>query len=73
MKLHLEHPTQAAACGVAANCVGKVFAPEEFRALASESQCARCRRVLTAIGAGRLVYSGYEDGTGDRGVRRVTL
>lgn len=58
MKDHLEHPTQAFACGSPASAAATAMARDEFRA--SDNQCGRCRRVLEALNAGRPAYSGIE-------------
>lgn len=68
MRTHLEHPTQAYACGMPARNAAPVLPPEEFRR--ADSRCRRCERTLDAMVAGRPHYAGYDDGNGDRGARR---
>lgn len=53
-KTHLEHPSQATACGAPSTQVG--VSVDAFRAAANK--CGRCARTLAAIEAGRPRYSG---------------
>lgn len=57
MRTHLDHPTQAYACGAPATGIASVDSAT-FRA--SGNQCQRCAKVLAALDAGRPVYSGLE-------------
>jgi hypothetical protein len=71
VKSHLEHPTQAVACGAAAVSVqGRPLTPTQFNALPDAERCKRCARVLAAQAAGRPHFAGYDDGRGDTGPRR---
>jgi hypothetical protein len=54
VKTHLDHPTQATACGKNLRSVDA----KTFRA--SSNQCLACARTLAAIDAGRPAYSGLE-------------
>lgn len=53
-RTHLEHPSQATACGTIATQLGLPTAA--FRA--ATNQCASCSRTLAAIDAGRPAYRG---------------
>lgn len=55
-KVHLEHPTQATACGTRATQHGSSF--KEFEGVPEGSRCKSCQKVFVAYLAGRSVYRG---------------
>jgi len=57
MTTHLEHPTQANACGAPASCGSGVGA---VAFLVSADRCRRCERIAIAEAAGRPVFRGLE-------------
>lgn len=70
MRYHLQHPTQSAACGT--NHTALTLSTATWKAKPEHLRCKRCAKVLTALEAGRPVYSGYEDPDNqDRGPRAV--
>lgn len=56
-RAHLEHPSQATACGKPATQTGR--SREAF--LASSDRCKSCERTLAASDAGRPAYSGEDN------------
>lgn len=56
--IHLDHPSQATACGARATVVG--HAAIVFDAAAEEDRCGRCARVRRAQQAGRKTHRGEE-------------
>lgn len=67
-KSHLEHPSQATACGTLATQTG--LSREQF--LAASDRCRSCERTLEADDAGRPAYSG-EVGTLNAGQKLSDL
>jgi len=59
MRYHLQHPTQATACGT--NHTAITLAVDAWRAKPEHLRCKRCAKVLAALEAGRAVYRGYDD------------
>jgi hypothetical protein len=57
-KYHLEHPTQATACGTAASGAGCVLTSADFDHVPDGLYCKACKRTLDAIRAGRKAYRG---------------
>ena len=55
-KYHLEHTTQATACGTSSTAT--VLTPAEFDRVPLDSVCKACKHTLDASRAGRKAYSG---------------
>jgi len=55
-KYHLEHPTQATACGTSSTATA--LSASDFDHLPGEQKCGSCRRTLEASRAGRKAYRG---------------
>ncbi len=66
MKLHLNHPTQAYACGMSAAIAALALDPHDFDQATEVEICTRCQRVRKAQLEGRLHH------TGALGVWRLT-
>jgi len=64
-KYHLEHPTQATACGTLSTAT--VLTPPEFDHVPVELACKSCKRTLDASRAGRKAYRS------DRRVLTITI
>lgn len=56
MRYHLQHPTQSAACGT--NHTALTLSTEAWKTKPEHLRCKRCAKALTALEAGRPVYSG---------------
>jgi len=64
-KYHLEHPTQATACGTSSTAT--VLSPAEFDHAPAELACKACKRTLDSSRAGRKAYRS------DRRVLTITI